>query len=59
MSWKAVEITLPLYSSIIFPGSIPELYANPVARGEMSVTDELYCCSDALWQLDRLPDLEV
>ena len=59
MSRRTVEISLTLYSSVILSGSILELYANPVARSETGVTDELYCCFDAGWNLDRLPDLEV
>ena len=56
MSREAIEVSLPLHSSIIFPGSIVELHANPVARSEVGVTDELYPSSDmGFGQFDHLP----
>ena len=54
-----VEIALPIDGSIVFSRSILELYADPVASSEVGVTDELYCCFDAIGLLDRLPDVEV
>ena len=57
---EAIEVSLPLHSSIIFSGSIVKLYANPVARSEVGVTDESYRSSDTgFGQLDHLPKVIV